>query len=80
MLAASGSRAREFVALTMPRRTAWMRVAIRLINIGLTIARRRFRVYDHPPSVIDQTLHEAGFRKVMQRRAGLWEARIYERE
>ena len=57
-----------------------MRVGIRVINILLTVARKKFRVYDHSPTIIDGTLHEAGFRKVLERPAGLWEARVYERE
>ena len=57
-----------------------MRVGIRVINLLLGVARKKFRVYDHSPTVIDETLHEAGFRKVLERPAGLWEARVYERE
>ena len=64
----------------MPRRTLQMRVGIRVINTLLAITRKRFRVYEHSPTLIDETLHDAGFRKVMQRPAGLWEARVYERE
>lgn len=64
----------------MPRRTLWMRTGIRIINFMLMVARKKFRVYDHPPTLIDETLHDAGLRKVYQRPAGLWEARIYERE
>ena len=67
LLTAAGGHARQFVALTMPRRTLWMRAGIRLINFGLTVARKRFRVYSHPPHVIDATLHDSGFRKVFQR-------------
>jgi len=57
-----------------------MRALFRVINLGMTITRKRFRVYDHSPTLIDETLHNAGLRKVYQRPAGLWEARIYERE
>ena len=57
-----------------------MRTGIRIINFMLMVARKKFRVYDHSPTIIDDTLHNAGLRKVMQRPAGLWEARIYERE
>lgn len=64
----------------MPRRTIWMRTGIRIINFMLMVARKKFRVYDHSPTIIDETLHNAGLRKVYQRPAGLWEARIYERE
>ena len=80
MLAASGAHSREYLALTMPRRTLWMRTGIRIINFMLMVARKKFRVYDHSPTIIDNTLHNAGLRKVYQRPAGLWEARIYERE
>ena len=55
-------------------------MSIRVINFLLGVARKKFRVYDHSPTVIDETLHDAGFRKVLQQPAGLWEARIYERE
>ncbi len=80
LLSAAGDHAREHLALTMPRRTPLMRVGIRVINAFLTVTRKRFRVYDHPPHIIDGTLQAGGFRKVIQRPAGLWEARIYERE
>ena len=80
MLAASGAHSREYLALTMPRRTIWMRTGIRVINLMLAVTRKKFRVYDHSPTVIDETLHNAGLRKIMQRPAGLWEARVYERE
>ena len=80
MLAASGAHSLGFLALTMPKRSLWMRVGIRVINVGLTVARKKFRVYDHSPTLIDETLHSVGLRKVFQRPAGLWEARVYERE
>ncbi len=80
MLAASGAHSREYLALTMPRRTIWMRTAMRVINFLLAVTRKKFRVHDHSPTLIDETLHNAGLRKVYQRPAGLWEARIYERE
>ena len=64
----------------MPNRGLWMRVGIKVINAMLTIARKKFRVYAHSPTVIDETLHNAGLRKVFQRPAGLWEVRVYERE
>ena len=57
-----------------------MQTGIRVINFMLLVARKRFRVYDHSPTIIDDTLHDAGLRKVYQRPAGLWEARVYERE
>ena len=57
-----------------------MRAGIRVINLVLRVTRKKFRVYDHSPTLIDETLHTVGLRKVFQRSAGLWEARIYERE
>ncbi len=63
----------------MPSRSLWMRAGIRVINVMLTITRKKFRVYSHSPTLIDETLHNAGLHKVYQRPAGLWEARIYER-
>lgn len=80
MLAASGAHSREYLALTMPSRSLWMRAGIKVINVMLTITRKKFRVYSHSPTLIDETLHDAGLRKVYQRPAGLWEARVYERE
>ncbi len=80
LLTAAGAHGRGILALTMPRRTIWMRAMIRIVNIALAAARRRFRVYDHSPQIIDATLSLAGFRKILQQPAGLWEARVYERE
>ena len=79
LLSAAAGRARSIIGISMPRRTPWMRVGIRLIDVMLAITRHRFRVYYHSPKLVDGTLQAHGFRKVYQQPTGLWETIIYER-
>ena len=54
-----------------------------MINTGLALLRKRFRLFLHHPQEITATLTTEGFTRVLQATAGpsrLWEAAVYRRQ
>lgn len=48
LTAAVARLARRTLVLTYPRDVTWVRAAVRLLNVGLWVMRRSFRVFVHP--------------------------------
>ena len=51
--------ARRSLVLSFPRDVIWMRIGLGLMNAGLRIARRPFRVFVHPPARSRRVLPKA---------------------
>ena len=53
-----------------------MRAAVGLLNTGLRLARRSFRVFVHPPSALESAAAQAGL--TLERRGGgaFWELAV----
>ena len=80
LVTASARHAQRLYALTYPRRTWWMRIAVFMMNLGLTVVRRQFRFFLHHPRQIGATLASAGFTLVHRATSGPWELAAYQRQ
>ena len=76
----SADRARRVYGLVHPRDTWWTRVAIRAFNLGMWVARKRFRTYVHPVRAVDAVATGRGL--TLRQRSGVgavWQVAVYER-
>lgn len=72
-LAAQAARlARRTLVLSFPRDVIWMRVGLGLLNVGLRIARRPFRVFVHPPAELVRASEGAGLSLAESGQGVLW--------
>jgi hypothetical protein len=79
LLDASCSHARERVAITIPRESAWIRLGFRLMNGWFRVRRIEFRTYVHS---LDRMLAVAGthgFRVADHERGPIWQSLILQR-
>jgi 2-polyprenyl-3-methyl-5-hydroxy-6-metoxy-1,4-benzoquinol methylase len=79
LLKPAAERARKVLALTFPRESWWMRAGQRVMNFGLRVARRDFRVFVHSHRAIIQIARDAGLQPVSDRWRGLWRMIVFER-
>jgi hypothetical protein len=76
----SSERARRLYGLVHPRDVWWMRFAVRLMNAGLGLARREFRVYVHPVDAVDSVSRDQGLALRSRESVGpVWQVAIYTR-
>ncbi len=72
-LAAQAARlARRSLVLSFPRDVIWMRVGLGLMNVGLRVARRPFRVFVHPPADLVRACESAGMSLAESGHGALW--------
>lgn len=71
--------ARRFLALVYPRDNWWMQSGAFLLNFGLTLIRREFRFFIHPPAEIMAIVLAQGFAQVYHRPSGPWHVAIFQR-
>jgi SAM-dependent methyltransferase len=77
LVSLSAEKCRRLYGAVYPRDTWWMRVGLAVINYLTRLRRCSFRVYLHPPGVIDATLRERGFSRVALHRTIAWEVAVY---
>jgi hypothetical protein len=65
--------ARHSLLLSFPRDAAWMRAAMRLLNVGQWLMRRSFRVFVHPPAALFASAEAEGLRLSNRGEHGVWE-------
>ena len=76
----SAERARRLYGLIHPRDVWWMRLAVRLMNAGLRLARQEFRVYVHPVDAVDRVSRDEGLALRTRENVGpVWQVAIYAR-
>jgi 2-polyprenyl-3-methyl-5-hydroxy-6-metoxy-1,4-benzoquinol methylase len=80
LLTAAAGHSKRAVALTYPRETWYMRVALRAANFFQKLRRDPFRVFLHPISDMDALLWKEGFERVSLRRLFVWEMALYRRK
>jgi len=79
LVARSGEKAARFYGAVYPRQIAWMRLAIRILNVIKRLKGADFRVFLHDPAAIHAVLAKAGLeRRSLQRTLG-WEVVVFER-
>lgn len=77
LLQAAGDHSKYALALTYPRETWYMRIALHVINFFQKIRRDPFRVFLHPIHEMDSLLKMKGFDRVTVRRLVVWEMALY---
>jgi SAM-dependent methyltransferase len=75
----SAGRARRLYGLVLPRDGWWIRLSIRLVNVGFRIRRKAYRAYAHPNTMIDRLVEERGLQLVSGRSTWFWRVVVYER-
>ena len=80
LVTASAQHAQRLYALTYPRRTWWVRAGISMMNIGVTVLRKRFRVFVHHPQEVATTLTSQGFTRIFQATSGVWDIVVFQRQ
>jgi hypothetical protein len=64
--------ARRTLVLSFPRDAFWVRAGLRLVNLGLRIGGRSFRVFLHPPSALFAAAEREGLKLAEQGRGPIW--------
>ena len=69
---AAAEHARELLVMSFPRRTWWTRAAMGAANLVMTLTRREFHIFLHPPRRIVATSESRGLREVLDQKGFLW--------
>jgi SAM-dependent methyltransferase len=75
----SAGRAQRLYGLVYPRDRWWVRLGMRLGNLGCIIFRNDFRIYVHPQRTIDRILAAAGWRQRYAHAGWIWQTAVWER-
>jgi magnesium-protoporphyrin O-methyltransferase len=79
LLTAAAEHSQQAIAMTYPRETWYMRLALQVLNFVQRLRRDPFRVFLHPVSEMDSLLEQKGFKRVTLRRLLVWEMALYQR-
>jgi magnesium-protoporphyrin O-methyltransferase len=79
LLLAAAEHSRKAIALTYPRETWYMRLALNMMNFFQKLRRDPFRVFLHPVNEMDSLLRKEGFQRLSMRRLFVWEMALYQR-
>lgn len=80
LLKAAAGHSRRALAMTYPRETWYLRIALRAVNFFQRLRRDSFRVFLHPVAGMDTLLRDAGLERVSLKRLFVWEMALYRRE
>jgi 2-polyprenyl-3-methyl-5-hydroxy-6-metoxy-1,4-benzoquinol methylase len=79
LLTAAAEHGRQAIAMTYPRETWYLRLAMRVLNFVQRLRRDPFRVFLHPVSEMDSLLEQKGFKRATLHRLFVWEMALYQR-
>jgi magnesium-protoporphyrin O-methyltransferase len=79
LLKAASSKSRMAIALTYPRETWYMKMAVAIMNLWQSLMKDPFRVFVHPVAEMEMLLNGEGLRRVSTRRLFVWEMSLYQR-
>jgi SAM-dependent methyltransferase len=79
LAAVAAGLARRTLVLSHPRDAWWARAAFGAFNLGLRVARRRFRVFVHPPASLDAAVAAEGLALASTRNGPLFRIAAWER-
>jgi len=79
LVSRSVAHARRLYGLVYPRDRWWVRLAMRLGNLGCFITRNEFRVHVHPQRMIERILRSAGWRPRYHHAGWIWQTAVWER-
>jgi magnesium-protoporphyrin O-methyltransferase len=79
LMDAACTHARERVAITIPRESAWIRLGFGMMNAWLRLRRIDFRAYVHPLEPMLAIAGDRGFQVADRQRGALWQSLVLER-
>jgi hypothetical protein len=79
LIDAACAHARERVAITIPRESAWIRLGFRTMNAWLRMRRIDFRTYVHRLEPMLAVAGSRGFEVADRQRGALWQSLVLER-
>jgi tRNA1(Val) A37 N6-methylase TrmN6 len=77
MLELSLARAGRCLAISYPRDTWYVRLAMTLENLQRRLAGNPFRTFVHPVSMLEELIRGAGFMLTSRRQTWMWSADVY---
>jgi magnesium-protoporphyrin O-methyltransferase len=80
LLTAAAEHSRKAIALTYPRETWYMGIALVVMNFFQKLRKDPFRVFLHPVNEMDALLRKEGFKRLSRRRLFVWEMAFYQRQ
>jgi magnesium-protoporphyrin O-methyltransferase len=79
LLKAAAEHSGRALAITYPRETWYLRIALKIANFFQQLRRDPFRVFLHPIAEMDTLLKREGLERVSVRRLFVWEIALYRR-
>lgn len=73
LLGVAAGKARRTLLVSYPRSTRAIRIVVRVQNGVLALARRRFRVFVHPPEQLERVALRHGLKRVRTSNGRIWE-------
>ncbi|MGH7765042.1 MAG: class I SAM-dependent methyltransferase [Candidatus Dormibacteraceae bacterium] len=79
LASAAAERTGEVLVMSFPNRRWWTRLGLTLANFGFRVVGMEFRVFLHPPELIQAAVQQHGFRTRLKERGLLWQVNAFER-
>jgi hypothetical protein len=79
LMDAACTHARERVAITIPRESAWIRLGCGVVNAWFRMRRIEFRIYAHPLGPMLAVAGDRGFDVADRQRGALWQSLVLTR-
>jgi magnesium-protoporphyrin O-methyltransferase len=76
---AAANRTKGLLVMSFPNRRWWTRLGLTVANLGFRVIRLQFRVFLHPPELIQAVVQQHGFRTRFNERGLLWQVNAFER-
>src|SRR5712664_2426910 len=76
---AAADHTRSVLVMSFPSDRWWMRFGLAIANFGFRVIRLQFRVFLHPPELIQAAVQQQGFRIRFNERGLLWQVNAFER-
>ena len=70
---AAADHARQLLMMSFPRQAWWLKVGLAMGNFLLTLLRREFHIFLHPPKKVVATSREHGLEPVLDEEGVIWE-------
>jgi magnesium-protoporphyrin O-methyltransferase len=70
---------RQVLVLSFPRDVVWLRVGVRMLNLGFRLMGRAFRVFAHSPAALEAAAEDAGLRLAECGHGAAWEYMTFRR-
>src|SRR5216683_5153184 len=76
---AAAEHAKDMLVMSFPNERWWTQLGLSFANFGFRVIRLQFRVFLHPPELIEAAVQQHGFRTRFNERGLLWQVNAFER-